>query len=106
MVSRPLANLKTNVEITFSSAVAASGPSTAKSRKGFLLFGPGEVGKEASIGVVLPLPPEVETVLTRNGFVSELDGLDCGIAGDGVGSSNGDTPATATGSESVMAQTH
>ena len=91
--------------VTFSSAAVASGPSTAKSRKGFLLFGPGEVGNEASIGVESPLPPEVETALTRNGFVSEFDSSDCGIAGDGVGSSKGDTLATAAGSESVIAQT-
>ena len=65
-----------------------------------MLFGLGEAGKEASIGVVLPLPPEVETALTRNGFVSEFDGSDFTIVGEeGFGSSKGDTTATAAGGE-------
>jgi hypothetical protein len=87
----------------------ASGDSTAKSRKGFLLFGLGdgggaeEMGNAASIGV-----PETETFLARNGFVFEFDDSTFGsvnAGGMGFGSSKGDTTAISDTCELVMVQT-
>ena len=78
--------------------------STERSRKGFLLFGAGDVGgafigpaggkadRTGVFGVLLLLPPD--EFFTRNGLVSEIEDSDIGIFKSGAGSSNGDISST------------
>ena len=101
------------------STFCAESSSAAISRKGFLLFGPGDAvgfGAIALVGLagktertgVFGVVPEF---LARKGFVSELEDADLGMLRVGVGSSNGETSATVEstaviktrGANSVMA---
>jgi hypothetical protein len=79
-------------------ATASAGlSSTDKSRKGLLLFRPGDVaatgptGNAETTGVIGTLLTPDEEFLTRNGLVSESSGSDFGILREGVESSKGET---------------